>query len=45
MIFLSYVCLFLSELSNLYNMVIKFYLLWKLCEPEPDVIPLILTLL
>ena len=23
------------RLSNLYNMVIKFYLLWKLCEPEP----------
>ena len=29
MIFLSCVCLFLSELYNLYSTVIKFYLLWR----------------
>jgi len=29
-------------LYNLYSTVIKFYLLWRLSEPEPGVISLIL---
>src|SRR4030095_13400092 len=35
--FVLYVFVFFAELYSLYSAVIKFYLLWRLSEPEPGV--------